>query len=495
MAGDDNLILSPDVPRTPLWLKLLAAGLGLVCLLSLIPVLAVGGYLHPFGDDYIFGVPAYYALNHDQSLLAALLRTVKVYWLGWQGTFSGVLAMELMPDAFLYRAYAATPYVMAGALLLCSGKLLHTLTVRRLRGSIWHWLALWSGLGFLTIQCMPDPAQSLYWWNGAALYTLFFALMLLLADRLCTWALPGPGRGSRGVLAQSAVLAVVVSGGNFVTGLLAGLLVGLFWLGVLALERRRWKGATLVLVLYAAGFLTALAAPGNGVRQDTGQGMGPVQAVAASLEQGLHDLSGFATPVVAIVLVLLAPVLWDLAGRARFSFPWPFAVPVLAFLLYAAQNAPHFYTMSEAGPGRIRDIVFFFYLWGLLVSEGWLLGWLRRRWRGPDRRLISLCTAAAAVLAVVILYKNAPWLTAGKASAALSDGSLAEYHQLMLEREALYRDPEVADVRYAPAMPSQPRLIFVYSVDDTDPEAFPNIAARNYFEKESVACLPSAQED
>ena len=191
------------------------------------------------------------------------------------------------------------------------------------------------------------------------------------------------------------------------------------------------------------------------------------------------------------MLLLLVPVLWKLSERAPIPFSWPLAAPVLAFLLLSAQNAPHFYTMGEAGPGRIRDIVYFFYLCALMAVEFYLLGWLHRRWKGPGPRFIAACTALAAALLAVILWKNAPWLTAGKAAAALADGSLAQYHQLMLERETQYRDPDQSRVYYAPAMGVQPRLVFVYSVDDTDPEAFPNIAARNFFGKEEVACRPA----
>ena len=476
----------------PVWLRPLAVVGGAAVLLSLIPVLAAGFYIHPFGDDYIFGVPAYAALQSGDSLLAALLNTVRVYWFGWQGTFTGVLAMELMPDAFLWRGYAATPFVMAGLLILSAGKLLHTGVCRWLGGSRWYWLPLWAGLSFLMVQCMPDPAQSLYWWNGAALYTLFFALMLLLMDRLANLSLAGGRpRRRRTLLAECAVLAVLVSGGNFVTGLLTGLLLGLYWLAVLIWDRPRWRGAALLLALYAAGFAVCLAAPGNRVRQGTGTGLSPADAILRSLEQGWDDLTGLATPVVWAVLLLLVPVLWKLSERAPIPFSWPLAAPVLAFLLLSAQNAPHFYTMGEAGPGRIRDIVYFFYLCALMAVEFYLLGWLHRRWKGPGPRFIAACTALAAALLAVILWKNAPWLTAGKAAAALSDGSLAQYHQLMLERETQYRDPDQARVYYAPAMGAQPRLVFVYSVDDTDPEAFPNIAARNFFGKEEVACRPA----
>lgn len=88
------------------------------------------------------------------------------------------------------------------------------------------------------------------------------------------------------------MLAVLVSGGNFVTGLLAGLLLGLFWLAVLIWNRRLWRGFTLILVLYAAGFLVNLAAPGNAVRQSGGQGMSVPEAVWTSLVQGWQDLTG-----------------------------------------------------------------------------------------------------------------------------------------------------------------------------------------------------------
>ena len=77
-----------------------AVGAVLLLCAVLIPLLWAGLYTHPFGDDYAFGVFLHDALTQGSSPLAALWYTICRYYMGWQGTFTGVAAMAVMPAVF-----------------------------------------------------------------------------------------------------------------------------------------------------------------------------------------------------------------------------------------------------------------------------------------------------------------------------------------------------------------------------------------------------------
>ncbi|NLF35401.1 MAG: hypothetical protein GX585_05490 [Clostridiales bacterium] len=456
-----------------------------VCLAGLLPLLRAGFYAHPFGDDYAFAVFLNDARRTGASPLGALWYTIKRYYFGWQGTYAGVAGMALVP----VDAYWLTPFVMAGGLILSTGKLLHTLICRRAGGDKSAWLLISAVLLFLTLQCMPGPAQGLYWWNGAMFYTFFYCLMLLLVDRLLVFAALRQGRYRWVVLAEALLLAALAAGGNYVTALLT---VGVLWLHVLLLlrrDRRRWPLGLLPALTATAGFLFSALAPGNGVRQDMSEGSAPLAAALISLRQGAGDLRDFMTPLTAVLLLLLAPLLWRLCARLDFSFRWPLGVLVFTFLVFSAQNTPHFYALSTAGPLRLRNIVYYSYLWFLLLNECYLLGWLQRRRGGVPPGALPRCWGAPTLLLVLALTAQFPSLTAVQCASAYSNGSLAAYDRALSAREALLRDPAVSRVTYAP-LAEHPALFFVYPLDAGDPEDFVNVAARNYYHKESVAMQP-----
>ena len=83
--------------------KMAAAGLVLIYLLSLIPVLAVARYDCASGDDYGFGAAAHQAFVRTGSMAAAV--QADVYHVGevyeiWQGTWLSCFLCGLHPEVF-----------------------------------------------------------------------------------------------------------------------------------------------------------------------------------------------------------------------------------------------------------------------------------------------------------------------------------------------------------------------------------------------------------
>jgi hypothetical protein len=468
-----------------------AVGAVLLLLAVLVPLLWAGRYTHPFGDDYAFGVFLHDALTQGSSPLAALWYTICRYYVGWQGTFTGVAAMAVMPAVFAPEAYCLTPLVMAGALILSTGKLLHTLLCRLAGLGRATWLTVAALWPLVSLQALPSPAQGLYWWNGAAYYALFYCLLLLLLDRLLVLALPEPSVSKvRLRNLQALLLSLILSGGNYVSALMAVCFLGLHLLLLLLWDRSRWKGGLFFTLAALAGFLVNILAPGNAVRQAVSQPLSPLAAIGQSILQAGRDLFGFMSPLLAFSLLLLLPLLWDLAGRVPCSFRLPGLFWLFTFLVFAAQNAPHFYALAWAGPLRLRNIIFYSYPWLLAVDLFYLLGWVRKRLSlSLPARLLRLWTPAAALLFCLALGLTLPTSTAGQCLAALQDGSLASYHQTLCQREALLSDPALSQVAYPP-LKSHPALFYLYDLDSPDPEDFPNLAARNYYHKEAVYLAP-----
>lgn len=472
----------------------LAALLGAL-LLSMIPILLVGDCAHPYGDDYAFSEWIHHAAADGRTPFTALLYTIKGYYTGWQGTYAGTALMALQPGLISEEAYGLTPVVMLSALILSALALSHTLLRRWLGQSRGVWLGVTAGLLLVTIQFQPNAHQAFFWWNGAAYYTLFYCFTLLLACCLIRLQL-NPGRPVLW-LGLAVVLAAVIGGGNYVSGLFACLLTAGFILLTLIRDRKAvWRPILVELVL-VTGFLINALAPGNSVRQAAHAGMSPPKAVFFSVGlAGVDTLRWFNLPTLAL-LIFLIPLLWRAVGGTGFSFPLPGAATVVLFLALACQNAPHFYALAAAGPGRLRNIVYDSYLWLIILCLGYWLGWLRRRMerqgRTPPPRLGRGLAALGLALGCIGFVLTLSNTTSGQCVRALADGSARAYDATILTWDRILSDPESGPDVVVDALPVRPPLLYAFNLVE-NPEDFANVTSANYYGKNTVRALPPNQE-
>lgn len=461
-------------------------------LVSLIPVIWLGRYARACADDYGYGIFTHYALRYGEPFLKAVLHTATGYYKSWQGTFTALGLMSLVPCIFSEGAYWLTPVVMLASLIGGTLKLCHTLIVRCLGGT--RRQAAWVGLAilFLSIQCVPAPLHSFYWWNGAVYYTFTYGVMLLMVERLAALALARRGREIVWCVLPGALCAFLVGGSNYVSNLLGILIGGLFLLGFVLWDRRKLPWALVITGVQGICFAVSILAPGNAVRQAGEQAMEPLQAILVSVLQAGYDCLDYPCWIVLLVCLALTPVLWALTAGG-FAFPWPGAVSALTFLLFAAQNTPHYYAASQAGPDRLRNIIFFSFFW-LLVINGWYwLGWFRRallpRLAGhrPGPVLRGGMTAWLLVSVLACAWIKLPWMTAGGCLRQLSDGSAAAFAAQHDARLEALLDPEQPNPRFVPIQSRPPYLFFTDIT--TDPAHWKNNVVAMYFRKESVALL------
>ena len=90
--------------------------------LTLVPLLRLTVYAAPYYDDYNFGQFARAAMIQEQSKWAAVagaLDCSRTQWYAWQGTYSSIFFMTLMPAIWGEQYYFLGPVFII--LLLFSG--------------------------------------------------------------------------------------------------------------------------------------------------------------------------------------------------------------------------------------------------------------------------------------------------------------------------------------------------------------------------------------
>lgn len=462
----------------------------LAFLLLLLPVLSLGRYARGSADDYCFGIYTYQALQNGESVLAALWRTVSGYYQSWQGSFAAVGLMTLTPCIWGESCYGVTTVVMLASLIAGTVKLTDTL-VRRLAGGDWRDV-IYVAVPMLicATQFMPSPLNSFYWWNGAVYYTFFYGIFLFYVERFAALLFLPRSPGRPLILVPGILCGILVGGSNYVSALLAALVGGLLWL--YAMWRRKARlSAFALLAAEVIPFVISMAAPGNRVRQDTIAGVTPVRAILDAVGQAAADLLEWPNwPVLLLVLAWL-PLLWKLCGKCGFSFPLPGVFVLLAFFLFAAQNTPHFYAAANAGPLRLRNIVYFSSYWLYLLCEWYCVGWLRRRLQraeglpGLPAWTGKACAGGLALLTVFCLAAYGPTGFTAGCLRELESGVAADYARERDARLAELTDPSVSDPVFPPV---RSRPILLYQQDITaDPSDWKNHVMALYWGKDSVA--------
>ena len=460
---------------------------------TLVPLLILGRYDWPTSDDYCYAYLPHEALLQGGSFWGEVWHTMWGYYQSWQGTFTALALMALTPLTISEYLYWLTPVVMLAGLCLGTFKLTDTLVRRGLGGTWRQTVFVAVPILLLSIHFVPAPKDSFYWWNGAVYYTFTYGVMLLLVERFAALKLAQTRRQVLWAVVPGLLAGILVGGSNYVSALLATLIGGLFLLWFLWRERGKFLPSLVLFLSLTVPFAASILAPGNQVRQATGgtQPIGAMEAVNLSILQAWEDCLAWPNWVSLLVFLLLIPVVWELTRTVKFSFPLPPAFSLFTFLLFAAQNAPHFYALDKAGPDRLRNIVYLSFYWLVLLNLWYWLGWLRRavlpRLRAREKLLglvRGLVPPALLVLMVVGLVRCHGSMTCVRAAAELADGSAAAYYQEQAARMEILLDETVTDPVFDPI---RTRPLLLYSSDITTEAAdWRNNLMAMFYHKDSV---------
>ena len=465
-----------------------------ILLLSLIPLIWLGRYNYPTGDDYYYGAETHLVWQQTGSItqtLAAACAGVADSYQIWQGTYSALFLMYLAPNVFSNTAYHLVTFVIL--LLLCGGifYLLRPLFRRFLPGTCGEWITVSSVLSFLCIQTVDFQSDSFYWYNGSMYYTGFFAVTLFFLGTLLRYL----DNGKRILLLPLLLFAVFLGGGNYVSLLPCMLLSVTITLLLLLRKNKKAYICGITSAVLLLSFAVSAMAPGNHVRQSGMWKIPAWKAIAKCLLQGIRYTFAWTGLWWVLAALLLLPVFLRILQKKNGAF---FSHPILftgyAYGLFCSMSCPLFYTMNSTGPGRAVAIVYYMFL---LISFAVFFYWIgfvvlkmQVRPKTSERIEFSGKLNAARYLAMAVLLFSilctGLWqeTSAMKAIRVLTDGEAAAYAAEYEDRLLLLNDPEVTDVVLTP-FTHQPALI--YSGDlPGDPEDPTSRKVAQYFQKTSL---------
>lgn len=465
----------------------------LMCI-SLLPVMYLGRYNHPTGDDYYYGAETIQVLRETGSVTAVLQRAaegVLQQYESWQGTYSAMFLMYLPPNIWSGHAYR---FVTAGILLLFTAAVfffLRPVLCGILQGTNTLWLTVSSALVLLAIQTVPFQGESFFWYNGSMYYTGYFAVTLIFFGLLIRYFL----RPHIWELLLLIILAAFLGGGNYVS-LLPSLLI-LVTLTVYLILRRSKKGvgAGILMAVLLTGLMISGMAPGNQLRQD-GMWKRPAwNAILLSILQGIRYLDAWTGKWWLLVAILLTPLFWATYKKISYSFSRPIMVLGYLFGIFCSMSCPLYYTMGSSGPARALAVVYYGFIGFTFAGYYYLLGYFYRCWeRGNYRSCVDerikrlgqmvIITIFGLFVLMQIVSERVLECTSVRAVQLLFTGEAAAYEEEYQERLRILEDETIQDVIFTP-YEHRPDMLYVgdFPGDPLDPT---NVKIAEYFGKNSV---------
>ena len=405
--------------------KVICWMLGIVFVLSLIPIFIVAGYDCAAGDDFNYGADAHKVFLASGSVIEAVKAAAATSigtWYGWQGTWFDCFVFCLHPEVFSDNAYVIVPYIflmmhIVGFLMLSH----HFIRVRwEIEGVYWIQI----GLLFLIfeLQLMPSPKNGIFWWVGCVHYIMpmFMAVIGIVSGD--NYLLFHRKRDFFGLL----LISLLAGGVTYPAALLLPICVFLLWLEGYVIGKKRDKRNVLLLIPFVAlmiGLVISVMAPGNAVRasselekeaQQTG-GIADtiIKSFGLSVKEGIGSFvleKGFIIILLLIVIPLTLATFRMIKEKKREYFEDIFGHPLLfllvMFCINASVYAPRVYSGGVVSPGYF-DFNFLTFSVCLISSEVYVLGWLffciGLLNVGKNSKVVNICWNVVIVISVLCI--------------------------------------------------------------------------------------------
>lgn len=483
--------------RTPLtWAAVI------VFAVSLLPVFALAGVDRASGDDWSFGLLTHLAWVNTHSVrqvLLAAFASVKKYFYSWQGTWFSVFLFSLQPEVFSHDAYGIVPYLMTGVLIGGVSDFLYSLLVRVLQLSKRDFLLADAILLLVMIQFVPYQTSSIFWYNGAAHYTVPLALAMSACARFLRYVTDFRKRD----LILASLWMALLGGTNYLTAFFC---LGLFVLFVVlfACKDRRALFMLIPAALEMAGLLISALAPGNAVRGGSRYhvtAMRMIQAVGKALAQGTQGIWIFFRdyPVAMAAMLVMAVLLWDMLREAvpvrRLHFPCPVLVILYLWGLYCAVYWPVVFVGGSVDDGSVSagvpNTIFWVFILVLFGSLLYGLGWICEKSGGGGANLrlpVYAAGFAAALLIIAVCRSDLKNSTDYVCYYYIRTGRAAAYKEQMDELTGILTDESVEDAVVPFIVGEQEPL--VHMPVTLDKNEWTNRKMALFFGKKSLVAVP-----
>ncbi len=472
-------------------------------LLALLPLYRLAMYAIPRYDDYSYGIRFWQNLRYGFGLRAmwdAGFSTALDCHYSWQGTYSSIFMMALMPGALGFEYYILGPVLLISSMVFCTFLMVWTLTKYLLKADLADRILFSSMVTLALVELIHTAQQGFYWYNSGVHYTFMHSMFFLLVSVCVSLIYSQTGTRSLFLCLAGMILSFICAGANYVTSLQGFLFLISACIYTFFKNRKHSLWFLPCLVTYMIGFFLNVTAPGNDKRQAWYIGDTAPVAILHSYLEAFRQLPRFTSLYMLIFALLAFPVILRMIRRTNFSFCFPGLFLFLTFSFYATGFTSSFYSMGTHGLTRTWIAIKMTYQILFFANEIFWTGYvIRRMERKPNtsRPFPSLGEHYVIYyLVILLLFVGAFHITRDKIGSVSSwgayyyvhSGEANNFHNEFLKRvEIIQNCPE--SVVAVPSYQYMPWFLINQdiSVDSNEEE---NRIMAKYFGKELLYRLP-----
>lgn len=486
--------------------------LGALVLGTLGIFLYLGRYNVMAADDYTYGVMARRVWLETGSLwevIKVAFQTVKLSLEQWQGTYSSLFLMRLNPGVLNERL---TVFI-AGIILLpyCGSVLFFFKQIGKRffcqNASSITTISLCTI--FVTLQTLYDPAEAIYWYNGAIHYVFMQSLLLFWMGILLMLDETGKAGEQNGKywlkrvlwVVAGCLIGLVVAGGNFIS-VLQGLILSVVYFVIRLLQKKLNWQCLIPWVSFVTGAVLNLTAPGNAVRKEVMVGYSPIKAIVYSLRYGEFFMAEWTGWLMVLSILFLVPFIWRAVGKTEYKYPYPLLFVMFSYGVFSAMLTPLFYGMADVFIDRALNVVKIMYYIIAVIDVMYVLGWMRYKAEHDEgmffkdiKTISEIAKKYATVwvagglcfmLGLMLLEPDKNVYAGISATRSLLNGEAGAYYEQQLEREELYHD-DSQKVLYLEAIKNPPYVLFNGDIyPDGTHGYWINQGIAEFYEKEAI---------
>lgn len=337
--------------------------IGILLLISLIPIVRLTFFSRPCVDDFAYSYPLYnYIKSGNWNIFGLIIKAIEVdihFYNTWQGLYSSAFILAFQPGIFGEKYYFIGGVLLLILSFLC---ILHFVGTLLKIHDIKENKYLVSLFFFTTIyQALPSALNGLYWYNGAWNYMPFFFLALVNTS-LCLRHIYFNENNKKNLI-KSCLLSFVISGGNHVTAFLNILI--LICLSYASIKKKKGR-IYISLVIALSGFLLVCIAPGTAIRQAESAKQSVATTMKASFIQSFVYIKQWLNN--RTLILFLVCVLWGLfifkgyvIEKTKFKLS-PLIYIFIAWVILCGLLCVPYIAMGFFGAERLTNVIWLYFI-------------------------------------------------------------------------------------------------------------------------------------
>ena len=473
----------------------------LIFTILMLPVVYLSFVNRATGDDYNYAIytrAAWVGLHSLVEVCRQAWWTVRQCYTSWQGTWFSVFLFALQPEVFSDSAYVIVAFLMLFVWIGSTFYLFRQILHSNIKLDKWSYLLITVCFLIISIEFIPSPRSSIYWYNGCAHYMLPFAMCQMVV----AWLLQYQAEYKKRTYIAIVIFMTLLGGSNYQAALFVLIAACYMQIAVLVLKKdKRILTLLLPICTELVGLIVSMKAPGNRVRAGEEFGFSilkGIETIGKSFLYGITDIGKYwqerPLVLVGLLFLFLIFVIIFCAGEEKFTFSHPVWLSLMLYCLYSAMQAPAIYAEVEVSGGvpNMNFQVFLLTASGiLLISANILAGRIKAKWQeDTDKKIFKMIAAPGIVLCLLLAFlcrSNIKTSTSYISLIYIVSGQAADYKEQMDLQTRLMEDEEVEDVVVPFINDVQGPLMHMPVTADS--KSFTSWATAQFYGKNSVIAI------